>query len=222
MAAGIASADSFEIRTRITKIFRRLISTRGRHRCKHQRKGKEEETAGKWKEREMKNKMKLTHICSNRFFTFIALYTYVGKNDSAHPSTSSRLPTAPPPLASWTESPHSFSLPFPPRKFDVLFDDPDPEATFPWTFAFSTRTCCWALIVLLLLVLGLCGIDGVLLNVRLQLSRQRNLHSLRMRDVQQRILNNNCVTPVSSIFNIKCIREKTPKKNPKSDNEQPT
>jgi hypothetical protein len=36
---------------------------------------------------------------------------------------------------------------------------------------------------LLLLVLGLCGVDGFLLNVRLQLSRQRNLHSLRMRDV---------------------------------------
>jgi hypothetical protein len=33
-------------------------------------------------------------------------------------------------------------------------------------------------LLLLLLVLGLCGVDGFLLNVRLQLTRQRNLHYL--------------------------------------------
>jgi len=44
---------------------------------------------------------------------------------------------------------------------------------------------------LLLLVLGMSGVDGFLLDVRLRLrlGRQRNLHSLRMRDVRQRILN---------------------------------
>jgi len=44
---------------------------------------------------------------------------------------------------------------------------------------------------LLLLVLGVCGVDGFWLDVRLRLrlSRQRNLHRLRMRDVRQRILN---------------------------------
>jgi hypothetical protein len=84
-----------------------FISTRGRLRRQHQRKGKEEETTGEWKERETTNKMKLTRMCSNRFFTFIA--SYVGKNDSVHPSSSFLLPTAPPPPASWTESPHSLS-----------------------------------------------------------------------------------------------------------------
>ena len=102
------------------------------------RKGKEvpEENGRQRADREKERK--LTRVCSNGFFTFIASYTYVGKSDCQ--------PVFPPPhlLFRWHHGrnhPASLTLPFPPRELDVLLNDPDPEgkpeATFPLTSGFA-------------------------------------------------------------------------------------
>ena len=93
----------------------------GRNNIKRKGKERKEEMTGEQRAK------KLTCICSNRLFTFIASYTYIGKNDCA-PILGFPPTAPPPPLASWTESPRSrsLSLPFPPREVDVLFDNPDP------------------------------------------------------------------------------------------------
>jgi hypothetical protein len=80
-------------------------------------------------------------------------------------------------------------------------------------------------LLLLGLVLSLCGVNGFLLGVRLglRLIRQRNLHSLRMRDVRQRILNGvNLVVLKERLtlvrISILNVPGKRAMKNPKSDN----